>query len=156
MCLRAKELSIIKARSLNKMMDQVGKLYIIKVSHPYLYYHSLFRKKWFSPMMMRFSIHLSICFQLRHWEKSLGCPTNHGYSSLSMLIPLSITGKSPQNISFYTCPLGTGCLRGCKWTWQQNWYYSPRAWELNKSQTLAVDPWGITMALIYKERLSDM
>lgn len=44
----------------------VYKLYLIKVSHPYLYYPSLF-KEGFSPVIeMRFSIHVSISFQLRH------------------------------------------------------------------------------------------
>lgn len=64
------------------------KLSIIKVSHPYLYYPLSFREgSW--PIIMRFSIHLYICFQLRHWKKSLGCPIRHGFSSLSSLIPSS-------------------------------------------------------------------
>lgn len=35
-------------------------------------------EKGFAPTIMRFSIHLYICFQLGYREKSLGCPTNHG------------------------------------------------------------------------------
>lgn len=72
----------------------VYKLYIIKGSHPYLYYPSSFRKG-FSPIIMRFSVHLCICFQLRHWEQSLSRPSSHGYSSLSSLIPSSVPGRSP-------------------------------------------------------------
>lgn len=61
----------------------VCKPHIIKVSHPYLSYPSLF-KRGFSRVIMRFSIHLCICFQLRCRKNSLGCPTDRGYSSLSL------------------------------------------------------------------------
>ncbi len=87
---------------------------------------------------MRFSIHLYICFQFRHWEKSFGCPTDHGYSSLSLLILSSVPGKSPRNteLSLCSCPLATRCWRGCKRTCKQKRCYSQRAWELSNSQDL--------------------
>lgn len=98
----------------------VFKLHLIYLSHPYLYYHSCFRKG-FSLIIMIGSNQFYICFRLRHRKKTLGCPTNHGHSSLSLLIPSSVPSKSPPNISFYSAhaQFGPGCLRGCTSTCQQ-------------------------------------
>lgn len=93
----------------------VYKLYLIKVSHPYLYYPSLF-KEGFSPVIeMRFSIHVSICFQLRHlkfcWR------TSHRYSNLSLTATLYLTSLDrTYHLTVHICLFGTDCLRKVKLT----------------------------------------
>lgn len=93
----------------------VYKLYLIKVSHPYLYYPSLF-KEGFSPVIeMRFSIHVSISFQLRHlkfcWR------TSHRYSNLSLTATLYLTSLDrTYHLTVHICLFGTDCLRKVKLT----------------------------------------
>lgn len=93
----------------------VYKLYLIKVSHPYLYYPSLF-KEGFSPVIeMRFSIHVSISFQLRHlkfcWR------TSHIYSNLSLTATLYLTSLDrTYHLTVHICLFGTDCLRKVKLT----------------------------------------